>query len=403
MSAIPELDIHGSAFKADPFPYLARLRAEAPVFPSRIGGKQPAWLVTRYADVQALFMDERFAKNRRATQTADQLRDRPWMPPAFRPLETNMLDQDPPDHTRLRALVQKAFTPRIVEQMRGRVEALSNALIDAVLARGEMDLIRDFALPLPMTIITEILGVPLRDQAKFHRWSKVAVSINPARGSLRAIPSLYLFVRYIRGFLQRRRQDPRDDLVSALIQAEEAGDRLSEDELLAMVFLLLIAGHETTVNLIANGTLALLQDPAALAELRANPEQIKPGVEELLRFTSPVMLATERYAREDLALDGVAIPRGGLVFGVIGSANRDPAVFEDPDRLILGRPNNRHLGFGHGAHYCLGAPLARLEAQVGLNALVQRLPELRLAVAPERLRWRKSLLLRGMEALPVAF
>lgn len=402
-ATIPNTDIMSAAFKADPFPFFAQLRAEAPVYPTTLGGKLPAWLVTRYADAHALLLDERFAKNRRNTLTAEQLKKLPWTPPMFRALETNMLDQDPPDHTRLRALVHKAFTPRIIEQMRARVQSLTDELLDAAQARGEMDLIRDFALPLPMTIITEILGVPKQDQGKFRDWSQTVVAVNPMTGSLRALPSLWLFVRYVRGFFKRRRTDPRDDLTTALIQAEEAGDHLSEDELVAMVFLLLIAGHETTVNLIGNGTLALLEHPDQWERLRRDPALIKPAVEELLRFTAPVLLATERYAREDLSLGGVAIPRGGAALAVIGSANRDAAVFADPDVLDIGRENNRHLGFGHGIHYCVGAPLARLEAQIALDALARRMPNLKLACPPEKLRWRKSLVLRGLEALPVRF
>ncbi len=399
---LPTPDILGAAFKVDPFPFFARLRDEAPVYRTILSGKQPAWLVTRHTDVHALLVDERFVKDRRSALTPAEQKKLPWAPSFIRPLMSNMLDQDPPDHTRLRALVQKAFTPRIVEQMRGRVQGLTDELVDAAAARGSFDLIGDFALPLPMTIITEILGVPARDQDKFHRWSKSVVSLNPMTGSLRAVPSLWLFLRYLRGFFKLRRAEPGDDLTTALIQAEEAGDHLSEDELLAMVFVLLIAGHETTVNLIGNGTLALMQHREQWDRLRAEPDLIKPAVEELLRFTAPVLLTTERYAREDVELGGgAAIPRGGAAFGVIGSANRDPAVFAEPDVLDLGRANNRHLGFGHGIHYCVGAPLARLEAQVAFATLARRLPDLRLAVPEERLRWRKSLLLRGLEALPV--
>ena len=314
-------------FWADPFPFFARLRAEEPVHRTLLPPRTPIWLVTRHEDVQALLKDERFAKDRTRAMTPEQLGRMPWVPPMFRPLERNMLDRDPPDHTRLRALVHKAFTPRLVEQMRERVQALSEELLDAVAHRGEMDLIGDYALPLPMTIITEILGVPARDRERFHRWSKVIVSVNAFNVSWRVFPAVWSFTRYLRRFFALRRADPRDDLTGALIRAEEAGDRLGEDELMAMVFLLLIAGHETTVNLIANGVLELLRHPDQMDRLRRDPSLLGPAIEELLRFTSPVFLATERYAREDLELRGVAIPRGGLVFGAIGSANRDEAAF----------------------------------------------------------------------------
>jgi cytochrome P450 PksS len=314
-----------------------------------------------------------------------------------------MLDLDPPDHTRLRALVHKAFTPRLVEQMRARVQALADELLDAVGDRGGMDLIRDYALPLPITIITEVLGVPTRDRDRFHRWSKVLVSVNAFDATWRIIPSVWRLLRYVRKFLRVRRADPRGDLASALIGADEAGDRLSEDELLAMVVLLLIAGHETTVNLIGGGVLELLRHPDQMDRLRHDPAMTKTGVEELVRYASPVFMSTERYAREDVPVRGVTIPRGEMAFGVIGSANRDEAVFDHPDRLDVTRADNRHLGFGQGIHYCLGASLARLEAQVAIDTLLRRLLDLRLSGPIESLKWRKSLVLRGLEALPVGF
>jgi cytochrome P450 len=212
---------------------------------------------------------------------------------------------------------------------------------------------------------------------------------------------VWAFMRYLRRLFERRRADPRDDLITALVQAEEAGDKLSEDELLAMVFLLLIAGHETTVNLIASGTLALLRHPDQLARLRHDPSLIKSAVEELLRYTSPVEMATERFAREDVIIAGTTIPRGELVLAVIGSANRDERQFEDPDTLRLDREPNRHLAFGQGGHYCLGAPLARLEGQIAISTLLRRLPDVRLAGGPESLRWRRGLFLRGLEKLPL--
>lgn len=403
-SAIPAVDVTTPQFKADPFPFCARLRAEAPVYCTALPDKMPIWIISRYDDVVALLKDERFGKDKRRAMTPPQVRKQPWVPSTFRALERNMLDLDPPDHPRLRALVHKAFTPRLVERMRARAESLSEELLDAAVRRGEMDVIADFALPLPMTIITEILGVPTADRGKFHKWSSDIVSadqLNPSWRMLPTVVSIFRFVGYLRRFFKVRRADPRDDLVSALIQAEEAGDKLSEDELTAMVFLLLVAGHETTVNLIATGTLELLRHPEEMERLRRDPSLAKSAVEELLRFTAPVFLSTERYAREDVTLHGVAIPRGGLVFGAIGSANRDSSAFENPDALDLARANNRHLSFGQGIHYCLGAPLARLEAEIAFNALLRRAPNLRLAVPQESLRWRRSLLLRGLQSLPV--
>jgi cytochrome P450 PksS len=401
MNTAQQVNILSPEFKSNPFPLLSRLRAERAVCRVTLPDKTPVWLVTRYEDVKTLLTDERFAKSRYNALTPEQLRKQPWIPPMFRPLERTMLDLDPPDHTRLRQLVHKAFTPRLIERMRERVQTLANELLDAAARRSEMDLIRDYALPLPMTIITEILGVPIQDRDKFHKWSKVIVSVDQFNANWRVIPAIWMFNRYLRRFFNVRRADLRDDLVSALIQGEEAGDRLSEDELLAMVFLLLVAGHETTVNLIGSGTLELLQHPDQMEKLRRDPTLIKSAVEELLRYTAPVFMSTERYAREDVTIQGVTIPRGEMSLGVIGSANRDGTVFENPDTLDIEREPNKHLSFGQGIHYCLGAALARLEAQIAINTLLERMRKLRLKGSPESLRWRRSLILRGLEALPV--
>ena len=397
------VNIVSAEFKADPFPFLAHLRASDPVYRTALSDKTSVWLITRYDDVNALLRDGRFTKNRRSALTKEQLRKLPWTPPMFRPLERNMLDLDPPDHTRLRSLVHKAFTPSLVEQMRSRTQAIADDLLDRVLWLGEMDLIRDFALPLPMTIITEMLGVPTKDHDKFHRWSKAVVSLTSPSPTLRVIPAVWKFIRYLRQFFKLRRRDPQDDLVSALIKVEEAGDKLNEDELLAMVFLLLIAGHETTVNLIGNGTLALLENPNEISKLRSEPSLVKLAVEELLRYTSPVLMTSERYARENAMIHGVTIPRGEMTLGVIGSANRDETVFDDANELHITRDPNKHLSFGQGIHFCLGAPLARMEAQIAFTTLLQRLPDLRLKNSPHSLRWRPSMILRGLASLPVRF
>jgi cytochrome P450 PksS len=397
-----EVNIAGPAFKANPFPFYARLRAEAPVFRVTLPDRQTAWLITRYDDVVQALKDERLAKDRLKALTPGQLAKQPWVPAMFRPLARNMLDLDPPDHTRLRALVHKAFTPKLVEEMRPRAERLTGELLDAAAARGRMDLIHDYALVVPTTIIAEVLGVPVADRHKFHRWSAALLQATSSSwGMFAAIFPVWRFLRYVRDLLRERKARPRGDLISALTQAEEAGQHLSEDELLAMVFLLLIAGHETTVNLIGSGTLALLQHPEQLARLRDDPALIRPAVEELLRYTSPVETATERFAREDVTAAGVTIPQGSLVFAVIASANRDERQFTDPDRLDLTREPNRHLAFGLGVHFCLGAALARLEGQIAIQALLRRAPGLRLAAPAESLRWRRGLVLRGLEALPV--
>lgn len=404
MTPFENVQIASSAFKANPHPFYARLRAEAPVCRVRLPDKQEAWLITRYDDVLALLKDRRFAKDRRNALTPEQLTRQPWIPPMLVPLTRNMLDLDEPDHGRLRGLVHKAFTPRRIELMSARIQVLSDTLLDKAESRGKLDLISDYALPLPVAVIADLLGVPVGDRMKFARWSNTMLkNTASAWNMVLSIPDVLAFLRYIRWLVRLRRANPQDDLISELVLAEEAGDHLSEDELLAMVAILLIAGHETTVNLIGSGTLALLQHPPQAKQLRANPVQIKLAVEELLRYTSPVDMATERYAREDVEIAGVTIPRGTLVFGVLGSANRDERQFTNPDTLEIARDPNQHLAFGQGIHYCVGAPLARMEGQIAINTLLRRFPDLRLAQVPERLQWRRGLVLRGLESLPLSF
>jgi cytochrome P450 len=399
-----DVNIASREFKANPYPFYARLRAEAPVYRVTLPDKQTAWLITRYDDVVRALKDERLAKNKLNALTPDQIAKQPWVPKMFMPLTRNMLDLDPPDHTRLRTLVQKAFTPRLVEQVRERIQTLTYNLLDAVQAKGKMDLIRDYALPIPTTIIAEMLGVPAGERHKFQRWSRAMVSSNSSGlGMLKVIPTAIAFIKYIRKLIKTRRDNPQQDLVSALVAVREVGQQLSEDELVAMIFLLLVAGHETTVNLIGNGMLALLKHPDQMEKLRDNPALIATAVEELLRYDSPLETATERFAREDLTICDVKIPRGGLVSAVIASANRDERQFPNPDLLDITREPNKHLSFGHGSHYCLGAPLARLEGQIAINTLLRRFAALDLALPPEELRWRRGLVLRGLEALPVAF
>ena len=397
-----DVDIKGAAHKANPHPLYARLRAEAPVCEVPVSGGQRAWLVTRYDDVVSVLKDDRFAKDRFRVYSPAELKKQPWMPAVFKPLASNMLDCDPPQHTRLRALVQKAFTPRRIEAMRDRIQAIADDLLKPVSSRRPFDLIADYALPLPSTVIAEILGVPADDQHKFHRWSQRLVSLGWSKWDMiRGVPAAWQLIRYARKLVARRRARPADDMISALVQARENGDALSEDEMVAMIVLLLIAGHETTVNLIGNGMLALLQHPEQLQKLRDNPDLIGSAVEELLRFNSPLDTATERFAMEDVTIAGVTIPRGSLVLAVISSANRDATQFADPDELDITREPNRHLSFGLGIHFCIGAPLARAEGQIAINTLLRRVPKLRLAVPPEKLRWRRGLVLRGLQSLPL--
>ncbi len=397
------VDLFDPGFKANPYPTYARLRSEAPVHRVTMPDGRGVWLVTRYDDVVAVLKDERFAKDWRNALTPEQLAQVPPIPEMMKPLSRNMLDTDPPDHERLRSLVSKAFTPRLIERMRGRVQEIADALLDAVEDRGEMDLIDDYAFPLPIIVIAELLGVPAEDRDRFREWSDAAVSGNATQEYVEKIllPHMQAFTDYLRAMFEEKRENPRDDLISALVRAEEAGDRLNEDELIGMVFLLLVAGHETTVNLI--GTLALLQHPDQLEKLRDDPSLIKPAVEELLRYDGPVETSTERFAREDVRIGGTVIPKGEMVMVVISAADHDPERFPDPEALDITRADNRHLAFGKGIHHCLGAPLARMEGQISINTLLRRMPSLRLKDSPETLAWRPGMVLRGLQGLPVEF
>ena len=405
MSQPPRVDLFDPAFKADPYPTYARLRSSAPVYRAALPDGRGVWLITRYEDVLAVLKDHRFVKDWRGALTPEQLAQVPPIPEVMKPLSQNMLDTDPPDHERLRALVSKAFTPRLIERLRPRVQAISDGLLDAVQDRGEMDLIDDYAFPLPITVIAELLGVPAEDRNNFREWSDAAVSGNASQEYMEQIliPHMQAFTDYLRALFEEKRSNPKDDLVSALVRAEEAGDRLSEDELLGMVFLLLVAGHETTVNLIGNGVLALLQHPDQLRKLKEDPSLIKPAVEELLRYDGPVETSTERFAREDVEIGGQVIPRGEMVLVVLAAADHDPERFPDPDELDITRTDNRHLAFGKGIHHCLGAPLARMEGQIAISTLLRRMPNLRLKGSPESLSWRPGMILRGLRGLPVEF
>jgi len=402
MKPLTPPDFASQRFKSNPFPFYARLRQEAPVF--RIMGpvKEPGWLVTRYDDVSLVLKHSRLSKDRLGMMTPEEREKLPWFFKLFGPISQNMLSRDPPSHTRLRTLVHKAFTPKLIERLRSRVQVLSDGLLDKAQRKGSMDLVAEYALLVPVTIIAEMLGVPPGDYKKFQSWSNQLLSNTTLLDIILASPTVVRFTRYLRNLIAQRRTSPGDDLITALLQAEEAGDTLTAEELLSMVFLLLVAGHETTVNLIAGGTLALLQHPEQLERLRKEPALIEPAVEELLRYASPVEIATERFALEDFTVGGTTIPKGGLILAVLASANHDESQFKDPDALDLGREPNRHVSFGMGIHYCLGAPLARLEGQIALQTLVNRFPNLRLKKPAESLKWRTGMLMRGPRQLPVA-
>lgn len=384
-------------FIADPYPTYHRLRAEDPVHRSPLG----FWILTRYDDVVAALRDPRLVKEPIASFVAARFGA---VAPA---IGLSMLDRDPPDHTRLRGLVNKAFTPRVVDVLRPHIQQIVDGLLGRVEGAGSMDLIEDFAYPLPVTVICEMLGVPVDDRDRFKAWGLDiargldALLLPPESGvAQRAAAARHALADYFRALIADRRTSPRSDLLSALIAAEEAGDTLSEEELLSTCILLLIAGHETTVNLIGNGTVALLRHRDQFRRLREEPGLIASAVEELLRYDGPVQ-RTARIPSTDVTIGGRTIKAGEMVMPFIGAADRDPVQFADPDRLDVARSDNRHIAFGWGIHFCLGAPLARVEGQIAIGTLVQRLPKL--ALATETPEYRQSLTLRGLSRLPVTF
>ncbi|MFF2579548.1 cytochrome P450 family protein [Streptomyces goshikiensis] len=389
------------AFVADPFPLYRQLREDGPVRRIVIAGALDAWVVTRYEDGLAALSDSRLSSDVRDASDARLLRQLPTS--GGESLMGNMLRSDPPDHTRLRRLVSKAFTAHRVAGMRPRIQAIADQLLDAVTPAGRADLVADFALPLPVTVISELLGVPLDDRHDFQRWTNRIVTRGAEPPDPAVVNEAYQHMRaYVTELVRAKRAAPGDDLLSGLIAARDEEQRLTEDELVAMVFLLLAAGHITTVNLISGGIAMLLTHPAQLELLRSDPELLPGAIEEFLRYDGPVSPGIARFAREDVEIAGVTVPRGATV--LIGSAiaDRDPARFPDPERLDITRQDNAHLAFGHGIHYCLGAPLARLEGQIAIAAALRRLPGLALAVAPDEIRWRPGGL-RGPESLPVTF
>lgn len=393
------------AFYDDPYPTYRFLRDEDPVhWSDTVGG----WLLTRYDDVLSTIRDPgAFSSQGRMLPALAHLP--PEARGRLRPFEQHFLvgliSADPPDHKRLRTLVNTAFTPRVVERLRPRIQALVDELLDAVQGRGEMDLIRDFAYPLPATVIAELLGAPPEDRDRFKYWSEGILAFQ----GLGRVP-LEIFERsqhdvlemraFIGDLLERRRRAPSDDLLSRLAAAEAAGDRLSEAEMLTMCVTLLVGGHETTTHLIGSGLLTLLRHPEQLRRLREEPGLMPTAVEEMLRYESPVQRNPRRVV-EDVELGDKLLRRGDFVLQILGAANRDPAHFAEPERFDIAREPNRHVAFGYGIHFCVGAPLARLEAQLAIDTVLRRFP--RLALVTDRVEWQEHGLLRALTALPVAF
>ncbi|MFF7415036.1 cytochrome P450 family protein [Streptomyces lydicus] len=394
MPEIVDLGAYGEDFTANPYKYYAKLRAQGPVHRVRVPNGPDVWLVVGHEAVRGALTDPRLSKNWRASGQLGPAGEESA-------LFTNMLDADPPHHTRLRKLVAKEFTARRVEALRPRVQQITDELLDAMLSApdGRADLVEALAFPLPMTVICELIGVPAMDREAFRGWSNELVA---PTGEEAAYAATVAMSDYLVGLIEARRKDPGEGLLSDLIRtSDEDGDQLSREELVGTAFLLLVAGHETTVSLLSNGVRALLQHPAQLAALRADFSLLDNAVEEMLRYDGPVETATWRFSSEPVEIGGTLIPAGETILVALASASRDPERYSAADDFDITRDARGHAAFGHGIHFCLGAPLARLEARVALRSLLERCPDLALDVDPGALTWRTGMLIRGTEQLPV--
>lgn len=402
-AAVP-FDPFTPEFRADPYAVYARLREHDPVH----WCPRPApgfWFATRYDDVAFILKEPVFGREVRRVLPPEAF---PPIAERHRPLlemvEKWFVFRDPPDHTRLRALVNKAFTPRTVQSLQPHIQGIADGLVDQLADAGTMDVVNDYAFPLTVTVIAQMLGVPPEDRDRFKVWANEllgAIDIGATDAiTTRASRATVALSDYLRDLLAERRRRPQDDLVSHLLDAEEAGDRLTEDELLATCILLLFGGHETTKNVIGNGVHLLLVNPDQREMLRSDLSLIRTGFEELMRYESPLQMAF-RYVMEDCELGGRRLRRGQMIWGGVGAANHDPAYFTDPDRLDITRSHNPHLGLGRGIHFCVGASLGRAEGSIAINTLLRRLPDFqRLDAAPV---WRETVILRGLESLRIGF
>ncbi|WP_329271088.1 cytochrome P450 [Streptomyces pseudovenezuelae] len=381
-------------FLQDPYPTLAALRSNCPVQPMHAeSGGRPGYLVTGYAEAREALGDPRLSKDTAAFFAGKESRRR--LHPA---VAHSMLASDPPRHTRLRKLVTKAFTAGAVARLRPFIARVTEELLDRWPIGERFDFMTALAVPLPVIVICQLLGVPQNDRPDVRRWSGELF----AAGRPDVIDAAsHSMADYMTGLVAAKRLDPGDSLLDQLISVRDGTERLSEEELVSLAVLLLVAGHETTTNFLGNATLALLRRPAESDRLRRNPDDVPAVLDELLRFDSPVGTATFRFTTEAVTLGGVDIPPGSPVLVALGAANRDPVRFPSPDRLDLDRDAAGHLGFGHGVHRCVGAPLAKAEAEIALRAVLTRFPDIRLAVPPDRLEWRRTRLVRGLAALPV--
>src|SRR5215210_812291 len=411
-------------FKERAFKVYAVMREKGPIAGVTLPTGEPIWFATCYAEAVALLKDdERFGNDSSSALTEEEyaqlfqeatqhltVEQQELAAQTDEILRRNLLAVDPPDHSRLRRLVAIPFTSKYIEGLRPRVQAIADSLLDAARARADetgrrqMELIGDFAYPLPLTVISEMLGIPLTDRDKFREWSRAAVSFTPDdRANPEVTAKLIEFIAYMRRLVAEKRSHPSDDLLSGLVLAEAEGDKLSENELLSMIFVLIVAGHETTVNLIGNGMLALFEHPEQRARLQEDPNLLKTAIEEMLRYYGPVEMSLTRWVRQDTELGGQRLRRGEQIMALLASANHDGEQFPNLEVFDISREPNRHAAFGTGIHSCLGATLARLEGQITFATLLSRMPDLALAIPRDEIRWRDATFLRGLMELPVTF
>ncbi|MCB9007775.1 MAG: cytochrome P450 [Ardenticatenaceae bacterium] len=394
-------ELYTQEAKANAYELFAKMRQENPVHcQPGIDGQTMIWFVTSYDEVEQVLRDDKhFVREARNALPPEQVFQQD---PLQAMMSNHMLNKDWDDHRRLRTLVSQAFTPRRIQTLRPRIQTIAHELLDGVASQGKMDLIADYSFHLPTIVIAEMLGIPVEDREKFKVWSNAALTPTLDDESVAEfIKLMQEFMAYLTNLFAERRKTPGDDLLSALLEAEADGDSLNESELFAMLFLLIIAGHETTVSLIANAMVALWQHPDQLALLKKEPERMKTAVEEFLRYDNSVERAFNRWVAEDVTLGDQFLPKGSLIIPILAAANHDPEKFAQPERLDINRESNNHLSFGKGAHYCLGAPLARLETEIALNTLLERLPNIQMSIPFSELRWRLSPGFRTLEALPV--
>jgi hypothetical protein len=398
-----DINLFDPDFYANPYPTYTRLRAERPVYWDE---RARRWFITRYADVAAATSHPGISVARIPSTTTISALGLSVMEPVYAMMRQQMNFLDPPDHTRIRGLVHKAFSPAAITALRAPIQEVCDELLTSAGRAGPLDLIREFAYPLPAIVIARMLGVLPEDRDQFKKWSTDFAELvgNPARPMARLLEiktSAFELVDYLRVTIARLRKSPEDNLMSELARVEDEGEQLTLDELLANAVFLLVAGHETTTNLIANGLLSLLRAPEEMRRLRGDLSLLPSAVEELLRHESPLQMVG-RIARDDLEIAGTRIAKGDVIALVLGSANHDPSVFSDPDRLDLGRKENKHLAFSQGAHYCIGAALARIEAQIALGSTLRRFGTLRLDGEDGALAWHQNLSFRALKSLPVA-